>query len=615
MRDLRILEIDVGLRSSSVRHVPWSVARLYLGGSGIGIHLLLTADSSGDPLVFVPGLLVGYPVLASCKTTVMGRSPLTGILGEANASARWGMYLKRMGYDALVVVGQSQIPVILRIEPTERGGELVRFDDGSRFRGLDIPEFDELSAEVYGDGYELARVGAAAERDVKLAGICFDTAVKRMAARCGLGTLMARKGIKAVLVARVAGTSMAPHSSYRVTEANKSLVPAIQKNTAALMKAGTAAGMEYRNLVGDLPVKNWQEGSWGAASRVNGYKLVERYSGKPAPCFACPIGCAKMLTLDESACGKAAVRNPEYETMAGFGSMCLCEDGLAIVRAAELCDDLGLDTISVSSVIAFAMELWELGVIDRSDLGEAMNAEGITPEWGSGEAILALIEAIATREGIGDLLAEGARGAAARLGPEAAGRAIHVRGLEVPYHDPRCFPSIGVTYATCARGASHNESLAYYVEQGMHFSELGLARDPHATESEGLGTAAAEMQKLALLYDSLGLCKFLMSGRVQLRAMQEWISACTGEQMSTEELHVVGWRIAVAKRLYSIEVCGMDTADDDLPDRLKDQPRPDGAAAGRTVPIRELIAEYYEALGLDQSGRPDLRTLQMLMLR
>ncbi|MCR4427163.1 MAG: hypothetical protein NUW23_13440 [Firmicutes bacterium] len=601
-----ILEVDLSSKTSRTYRLSPELARRYLGGPGLGIYLLRYMDPTLDPVVFCPGLLVGFPVLGCCKTTVMARSPLTGILGESSASARWGMYLKRLGYDALVLVGRADRLSIVRVEHGS-----VEVDDGSRFALLDIPEFDSAHRDVYGAEYEPARIASAAERDVLVAGIVLDEEVPRYAARCGLGAALARMGVKGISVRR---TPSAPVPAGDVTAANRTVLAEVRERSAGLAKAGTAGGVEYRNRVGDLPIKNWREGLWEGARVVNGHAILASMSGRSKPCFTCPIGCTKLVTPTAGDLAGKTVRSPEYETTAGFGPMCMCDDPLTVVEANELCDTLGLDTISVSAIISFVMELWERDIIDRETLGEPLLTQGVVPEWGSREAILGLIRAIARREGIGDLLALGSREAARQIGGDAPRYAMHVRGLEVPYHDPRCFSTIAATYATAARGASHNESLSYYVEQGMEFPEFGLAppRDPE--DPKGKGRIASDMQELAVLYDAIGLCKFMMQGRIQLSAISRWIDACLGDKIPPEELREIASRVITAKRVYGMEVCGMDPAEDGLPERIQNEPRPSGGAAGRTVPLREILEEYYQARGFEPDGRPSEETMKRLGL-
>lgn len=596
----KVLVIDLDAQSGKMLELPASFTRRYLGGPGLGIALLRSLDPRHEPLVLAPGLLVGHPVLAGCKTTVMGRSPLTGVLGEASATARWGLYLKRLGVDALVLLGRAAKLSILRLETSG-----LYFDDAGEFAGLDIPQYDALHRRRYGDDYEPARVGAAAERDVKLAGLAFDAAIPRFAARCGLGTLLARKGVKGISIRR---TDPPAGCSRAAVPVNRRLAPEIRDRTQGLAGGGTAGGVEYRHVVGDLVIRNWREGVWPPASTVNGWHIIRTMSGVSRPCFTCPIGCAKMVAPQQGPLAGKSVRGPEYETTAGFGSNCLCDDPATVVEANELCDRFGLDTISVSAGIAFAMELFERGIIDASC------TDGLDLTWGNRDGILRLIEAIARREGLGRILGEGTREAARRMGGDASKYAMHVRGLEIPYHDPRCFMSIGATYATAARGASHNESLSYYVEQGIDLPELDLGVPESPDDPKGKGRIAAEMQNLAVLYDSVGLCKFLIAGRVGPAAISAWLGACLGLEMAPAELHDAAQRIILAKRMYAMEQCGLTPAEDDLPERIKEQPRPAGGAAGRKVPLREVLDEYYRHAGFDPGGYPDGEALWRLGL-
>jgi aldehyde:ferredoxin oxidoreductase len=371
-----------------------------------------------------------------------------------------------------------------------------------------------------------------------------------------------------------------------------------------LREFGTAGGVIVVEAAGDLPIKNWQLGSWekGAeqiAPQTNFIRTFRRHYA----CFACPIRCGKEIRIPDGPHAGLGGHAPEYETIAGFGPLCLNDDPDTIAAANDLCNRCGLDTISTSAAIAFAMEASERGLLTDA-----------TVRWGDGEAILALVHQIGRREGIGKLLGEGVRRAAEAIGGEAPSFAIHTKGLEYPFHDPRAFTSMGADYATGSRGACHVESFSYVLGYGSPMSDFGIERGSVEPQShEGAARLAVLMQNLMTVYDALGMCKFVCRNGTGPSALARWLSLATGWDVSADELMAAGERIFNLKRAFNLR-CGIRRADDALPDRLEHLDRKTGGASGSLPDMPRLLAEYYALRGWDARGFPTPQCLHRLGL-
>jgi aldehyde:ferredoxin oxidoreductase len=324
-------------------------------------------------------------------------------------------------------------------------------------------------------------------------------------------------------------------------------------------------------------------------------------------CFACPIGCGKTAKIEEGPYAGVHGHWPEYETLAGFGGNCQCDDVNAIAYMNDLCNRYGMDTITTSSSLAFAMEAYEKGLISLDETG------GLDLTWGNAEAMIAAIHAIARREGIGLLLADGVRAAASRIGPEAEEFAIHVKGLEVPYHDPRAFVSISANYATASRGACHLEALSYWLGYGTRFEGWYNPAEYDRHDSAGKGQVAVDFQDYLAVYNPLGVCKFICKGLIEPRHLAELINVAMGWDMTAEDVLRTGERLFNLKRLINARL-GVTGADDTLPKRFLTEPRPSGGAEGVLPDLDMMLDEYYRVRGWTPDGVPTQERLVQLDL-
>jgi len=401
--------------------------------------------------------------------------------------------------------------------------------------------------------------------------------------------VMGSKNLKAIVVRgrrdRKAVTQSRPSLNAVVRDLNRY----IRSRSEGMSLTGTAGGIPAAEHFGGMPLKNWQEGSWPeGAKAISGQAIRESIWVKDTFCHACPVGCGKAVRVSSGPYAGEVLEGPEYETLCGFGGNLLIDDLEALATLNARCNDLGLDTISTSGVIAFAAEAVERGMISAEE------AEGLT--WGDPQPVLALVDRIARREGLGDLLAEGVRAAAQRLGPEAERFALHVKGLEPAYHDPRAFVDMGLNYATASRGACHLESATYWRGYGIEWPGWQEGpRDRFASDEETVRLVIAFQDFLAV-YNPIGLCKFMVKGGLDPVRTAEVVAAATGWEWTADDLMRTGRRIFDLKRRIN-ERLGVTRADDTLPYRFLHEPRPSGTAAGVLPDLGAMLPLYYELRG------------------
>jgi len=378
----------------------------------------------------------------------------------------------------------------------------------------------------------------------------------------------------------------------------KEFLPTLVANTKFRKEFGTAGGIIAAENVGDLPIKNWQAGSWEeGAERVSGQRMAQTILTGKFYCSACMIGCGREVKITSGPYAGVQGAGPEYETLGMMGSLCLVDDLEAIAMANELCNRYGMDTISTGAVIAFAMECFEHGLVTEQDAG------GVNLAWGNADAVIELIHQIGQKKDLGRVLAEGVKRAAAKIGGIAGEFALHVKGLEPPAHDPRAFNSLAVAYATSNRGACHLQGFTHPYETAAVLPELGYTKPLNRFDVKGKGKLTADLQNLMCMCDSLKICKFAVVGGVTLTHLVNWLNLVTGWDLDIAGFMQRGERLFNLKRLYNIR-CGISRKDDTLPQRLLSLKRGSGGAADNLPPLGEMLAEYYDYRGWDEFGRP-----------
>ena len=415
----------------------------FIGGTGLAAKILydeiISNISPYDPsnkLVFMTGPLEGTLVPCSCRYAVCALSPLTGAWGEAHASGFWGPELKSAGYDGIVIEGRACSPVYLKIFDGD-----VTIEDASSLWGMGCLDLERALKKELGEDVKVACIGPAGERLVRYASIINDGG--RAAGRCGMGAVMGSKNLKAIVVRGSGKIQVAKPAMLRKTI--RRLYPVLMSfpTTQIYSAYGTNGEMDSFYEYGDVPIKNFTIGVWDGVKKIDGKAMAKTIVKGQRACLGCPIGCWRYIKIEDGAYAGIEGRGPEYETAASFGSLLLNDDIMVIAKANELCNQYGMDTISTGVSIAFAMECYERGIIGKEDTG------GLELRWGDGDVILKLIELIGKREGFGDILAEGVRKASQRIGKGSERYAMHVKGLEIPMHDPRAFQGMGLQYATC----------------------------------------------------------------------------------------------------------------------------------------------------------------------
>ncbi len=578
-------------------------------------HVVDTKDpyAAGNPIIFSVGPFTGTPWPTAARSHVTFHSPLTGVYGYANAGGYFGAALRRAGYNAVVIMGRSERPVYLDVAPD---AVKIRPADHLWGRGTQATE-----GALGGSGARVACIGPAGEHRVRVAAIMVDGS--RAMARCGGGAVMGSKRLKAV-VARGGGKLDLP-PAFR-EEARRAFEHVRDHpHVAGLREWGTVLLVAGKNATGDLPAYNHQQGQAPWAHRVDA-EAVARHTEKNTGCFACPIRCAR-VTRVASGPHAGHLEGPEYETLDALGPMCGIDELEAIMHANRLCDDLGMDTISTGTIIAFAMECHQRGLLDddRHSL-----------RWGDADTLLGLIEDMAHRRGLGDLLAEGTRRAARELGDAAQPLAMHVKGMELPRQEPRIAKGFGLGHATSNRGADHLYALPT-IDLAANLEAAERLFPPEMVPE--LMDVADETYKPDLIVftehycavsDALGVCKFSTAETYALypEDLARGLSALLGRAVSAEELLTAGERIVNLERLYNVRL-GLDRSDDRLPERFTSDPLPihtfgpvEGSAdpepsdepvhIGHLHDIESMLDRYYRLRGWDRRGIPTEETLRRL---
>ncbi len=601
-----ILTVDLDSGSHEVADTPDDLFRDYIGGSGLGAKLLFDATGGGtdplsadNPLIFAAGPFTGTGIPSTGRHAVVAKSPLTGIFGESDVGGRWGTRLRGAGLDGLVIRGVASRPACVVI-----GEDAVRIEDTSHLWGLDAYETSDALKTVHGSKAEIAAIGPAGERRVLLASVMHDGRHGRAAGRCGLGAVMGAKGVKAVVVS---GNKKAPAAEPDGLRTHvKEMLGRIRASSAYLRQYGTSGGLMCLEASGDMPIKNFAQGRWGDAEKITGERLAETYLKGRYACGACPIGCGREVAFRTGRYAVEKGAGPEYESLASLGSYCLVDDLAAICKANDLCNRYGMDTISVGAAVAFAMEAFDRGLITETDLG------GMALRWGDADAMIETVRLIGENEGFGQILGRGVKKAAELIGPDADSFAVHVKGLELPAHDPRAYFSSAVSYATSNRGGCHLAGLTHALEGSLAIPELGYPRPLDRFATAGKGILAARMQHLMGLFDSLKICKFVLYAGVTVSDLLTCLRRTTGWEGDLEDFLRTGERIFTLKRIYNLR-CGVRASDDALPPRMA-APLREGGAKGRVPDLRGMLAEYYAFRGWDETGAPTPEKLAELGL-
>jgi aldehyde:ferredoxin oxidoreductase len=593
----RLLHVDLTSGRAVYRALDETRLRSCLGGVGLGTSLLheyapegVDPLSPANPLIFASAPLVGTRLTTTAKFAVVTRSPLTGFIADSLSSSHFGLELKRLGIDALVITGQAAALAYLAIDH-----EQVDIRAAAHLRGTTPRETElRIRCEMDSPSAWIAAIGMAGENLVRFATISNEG---RHAGRGGVGAVMGAKNLKAIAVRGDLETEVAePRAVEELVESlrRRSVGPLTEK----YRRLGTVANLTVFNRLGTLPTRNFQQATFDRAEAIAGETLTANRFSRRHGCASCTIQCERLFRAADG----SGEQRLEYETLFALGPMLGIGDPEEVLQAARLCDEYGLDSISTGGTIAWAMETQSKGLLRER--------RPLALRFGDGDSVRAAIHAIAAREEIGDLLSEGSRCASSVVGGGSDEWAMHVKGLELPGYEPRSLKTMALGLAVSPRGACHNRSGAYEADFSGSVDRL--------RGDAGRGPIVAAAEDFSAVLDSLIVCKFLRKCFGDFYAEGAAIlNAVTGWNCTADELRATGERIHTLKKLFNVRE-RWQPSDDWLPSRLLNDPLSSGVAQGTSLSsseLRAMIRGYYDARGWDGAGFVPPAKLTTLGLR
>jgi aldehyde:ferredoxin oxidoreductase len=615
--DRKIAFVDLSNGSVQIQPFAVDLRHKYIGGRGMNMYLLskyytpsLDPFSPENPLIIGAGLLTGTLGFGS-RVSVASKSPESGHLGDANMGGEFGSELVKAGFSHLVITGSSPRPSYLFI----RNGE-IEIREAPALKGLDTVETQKSIRSMLGDErVQTACIGPAGENRVRYAAI--RTGLKNAAARTGMGAVMGSKNLKAIAVRGTLDIRVADPQKY-LNYYQRQLKKLMQaKWVQALGKQGTPLLFGAANAVGFLSVRNNQFTSVGD----QGYRLeaeaLEPFSSGMVACFSCPVHCRHRFMIKEGPYKGIRGEGPEYASLGSLGTKLGNLDLENILTAVELCNRHGLDTISTGSYIAWAMELYQRGILDRK-------TTGIPLEWGNAPSILKILDMIAHRKGFGDILAEGSF-ARDILGVSSRDYLLEIKGLPIEMTDERVPKSFALGLATSTRGACHMRSRPSMDALGLPRELLkkiyGGPVSNRLTSYNGKGRMVWWHELLHTVTDALGVCRFMTAfsspHALQFRQFARLIKLATGLEMSSKQLRTIAERIYTLERMMLVNE-GISRKDDTLPKRYFEEPIPEGPAKGSVIEkkgFNSMLDEYYRLHGWNNDGIPTKKTLNRLGIK
>ncbi len=601
-----LLRVNLTSGKHTIEPVNRQWAEEYVGGRGLAARYLYDElDPTVDPLspenmlIFATGPLTGTPVPCGARYMVVTKGPLTGAITTSNSGGHWGPELRFAGYDLLILEGKAPKPSYLFIYDDH-----VEIRDASSLwgKGMFAAE-DALREELALPGLRVAGIGPAGENLVRFACVINDK--HRAAGRSGVGAVMGSKNLKAIAVRGTGGVEIADPQAFMKSVWAMRHIMDNSEARKGLTELGTAPTIDMTNTYGGLPTRNFQQGQFEEAENLNGNAIKDTRMVTNKACFACTIACGRVCRLGEHSDKylvnthpqnwKIAGEGPEYEGAWALGADTGVGDLDAVLKANWLCNDLGLDPISMGATLAAAMELYEQGVLTDADVEMPL-------KFGSGEALVRMTEATAFREGFGDKMAEGSKIMSEALKhPEVF---MGTKGQEYPAYDPRGFQGMGVSYATCNRGGCHLRAWT------PGFETSGEV-DPHTPDGKSEWVVVEQNRSTA--HDNTGLCLFVGFAEGPIGSFVPCLAAATGVPYDEESLVKIGERTWNLEKLWNLRA-GLTKADDDIPDRLKKQGHKEGPSKGVTVNLDVMLPIYYRERGWDEEGVPSKQKLAELGL-
>lgn len=600
----KILKIDLTTGKTSTRTFDEKYVRKYLGGQGFVVEIVYHGMPKGaDPLgpqnvlAMAGGVFDGFPVGTGGKVAWAAKSPATGTLAESIMGGSIGPELRHAGYDALEVVGKADKPSYIYIEDDK-----VEINEAADLWGKDTRVVPETLKKRHGWDVKVACIGVAGEKLSKIACIDCDD---RQAGRAGLGAVMGSKNLKAVVIRGTRDLEPAePKKLLEIALRYQKIyeaAPSFIEDT----KYGTGEFLGWVNKEkGVFPTRNWQEGYFKEREGIDPYSWAPKYVTKNKACFACTKPCGKLFEVKSGKFAGVAIDGIEYETLYSLGGACGNSDVESVAKANELCDLLGMDTISAGVTVGFAMELMQRGIITEKEVGFRLTWDNAS------DAVPWMIEMMGNRKGFGDILADGVKVAAKKIGKGAERYAIHTKGMEPPAYDVRGMKGHGLAYMTSTRGACHLRAGFYAPELvGKFWKWEGI--DRFSTVNKGF--MVSQTENFMCVYDSVGLCKF-SRGFFLIAKLPEVIEAITGLKFTEEELLKIGERTHNMKGNFNARE-GVTRKDWLLPPRILEDPIPDGPSKGSKISVDEMnlmLDDYMKARGWTKDGVPTPEKLKEL---
>ena len=605
----KILRVNLTDKTTVIEDLPEKVVKDYMGGTGFGLKYLLDEVdpgvdplSPGNKLIFSTGPLTGTDAPCASRMMLTAKSPITGAVGMSTSGGFFPAELKFAGFDMIIIEGKAESPAYIWIKDSS-----VSIRDAKELWGTNTIDCQQLIKDKHADqNIRVACIGQAGEKLSCMASVINE---KHAAGRKGLGAVMGSKNLKAIAVRGTNEVKIANPEAFK--EARKRMLDAMKESPVLypeFSKLGTPMVVEVTSAAGIFPLKNYAE--TGEHDFVPGLGVdasVSRNITKEH-CYMCPVACSQAkLAQDEPFTGSMSA--PEYETYYSFGSSPMVDSVDAVIAADRLCDEYGLDTMSTGVAIAFAMELAEKGIITKED------TDGVDLSFGNGAAMVEFVKRIGLRQGFGDVLADGVKKAAEKIGKGSEKYAMHVKGLELPAYDVRGAKAHGLNYATAYTGADHNRGYAF---QEIFSIPVPYAVDRLVTEKKGDLTKWNQDVRIVCT-DCTPMCGFLLDMAVPgicLENAADLVSAATGVKFTSEDVQMVGERCNNTAKLFNIGA-GFTRADDDLPERLKTEAIKSGGSKGAVIPqneLDEMLDEYYGARGWTKDGVPTAEKLKSLGL-
>ena len=611
----QILEIDLSAGDWKFLPYPDDLQWKYLSGRGFNVQYLYNnMPADADPLgpenilLFSCGLLTGTAAPASARLHINARSPLTGLLGSSNIGGNFGAKLRSSGIQSLIIRGKSPEPVYLWID-----GDKIEIRNARSIWGLDTWEtYEQLKTKLGSEKLEIMTIGPAGESGTLFG--CIMTDRDHAAGRTGMGTVMGSKNLKAIVV-KEPKNKILFRASENGHEAIKRYIWQMKNSPhyKDIKKHGGAGYVKWADDLGILATRNFRENTFEAAGQIDG-KNLEKNITRTRGCYRCPVRCKAELEFPEGKLkGRKAVR-PEFEPMLSLGSRCGLTDLDTLVYLDNLCSRLGMDSISAGGAIAFAMDLFDRGILTPEDTGD------LDLSWGNGQAMEVLIRQMAAGEGFGGILAKGVRQAARIIGRGAENYAPHVKGLELAGYHPDNIMGTALGYTVSNRGADFSDvyaTLEYKWMPDEKIEEFGLPKTINLNSIQGKAALVRQSMIVGMVMDCLGLCKvpaLCLICAYDLVAEAELASELTDQPVSVGDLFAAGERILNLERLINLRF-GATEADDRLPDMFFDKEYNSGKQPSKPQEWMEpMKREFYAAMGWDENGRPAEKKLAQLGL-